>query len=319
MMQELTKATQPTMYFIGVTTGKSSIMKVFPEWAKALGLKDTVMKGIDIAIHAEPEVYREVVAFIKHDPLSAGALVTTHKIDLYNAAKDMFEYLDPYAQMFGELSSISKRGEELRGHAKDPISSGLSLEQFVPESYWAEHKDAGVMIMGAGGSAIAMCSYLMREEFAGNYPSRIVIANRSKPRLDEIEKINREQLDPGGVEFEYYLTPEPGQNDAVLSKMGPGSLIINATGLGKDRPGSPLTNDAVFPKKALVWEINYRGDLLFMHQAEAQKEERGLYIEDGWKYFIFGWTQVIGEVFDVAIEGEVLDELDKIAAKFNAR
>jgi shikimate 5-dehydrogenase len=89
-MLKLEKATQPTMYFIGVTTGKSSIMKVFPEWAQALGLKNTVMKGIDIEIHAEPEVYREVVEFIKHDPLSYGALVTTHKIDLYNAAKDMF-------------------------------------------------------------------------------------------------------------------------------------------------------------------------------------------------------------------------------------
>lgn len=317
-MQELQKATQPTMYFIGVTTGKSSIMKVFPEWAKALGLKDTVMKGIDIEIHADPEVYRKVVSFIKNDPLSEGALVTTHKIDLYNATKDMFEYLDPYAQMFGEMSSISKRGAELRGHAKDPISSGLSLEEFVPENYWAEHRDAGVMIMGAGGSAIAMCSYLMRKDFAGNYPSKIVIANRSKPRLDEIERINKD-LDPGGITFEYYLTPEAGQNDVVMAKMGPGSLIINATGLGKDRPGSPLTNDAVFPKNALVWEINYRGDLLFMHQAEAQREKQGLVIEDGWKYFIYGWTQVIGEVFDIAIEGEVLDELDKIAAKFNAR
>ncbi|MEI6100429.1 MAG: shikimate dehydrogenase [Eubacteriales bacterium] len=318
-MQKLEPATQPTMYFIGVTTGSSSIMKVFPEWAEALGLKNTVMKGIDIAIHEEPEVYREVVEFIKKDPLSAGALVTTHKIDLYNAAKDLFEYLDPYAQMFGEMSSISKRGSNLRGHAKDPISSGLSLEQFVPKNYWKEHPEAGVMIMGAGGSAIAMCSYLLRKEFAGNYPSKIVVANRSKPRLDEIEKINSEQLDPGGVQFEYYLTPEPGQNDVVMQKMGPGSLIINATGLGKDRPGSPLTNDAVFPMNALVWEINYRGDLLFMHQADAQKEKQNLYIEDGWKYFIFGWTQVIGEVFDVAIEGKVLDELDKIAAKFNSR
>ena len=46
----LTPATEPTMYFIGVTTGASSIMKVFPEWAKALGI-NAVMKGIDIAIH----------------------------------------------------------------------------------------------------------------------------------------------------------------------------------------------------------------------------------------------------------------------------
>ncbi|NLE67626.1 MAG: shikimate dehydrogenase [Lentisphaerae bacterium] len=318
-MQELEKATQPTMYFIGVTTGKSSIMKVFPEWAKALGLKDTVMKGIDIAIHEEPEVYRKVVEFIRNDPFSRGALVTTHKIDLYNASKDMFEYLDPYAKMFGEMSSISKRGSELRGHAKDPITCGQALEEFVPKNYWKEHPEAGVMIMGAGGSAISMCSYFLRKEFAGNYPSKIVIANRSKPRLDEIERINCDLLDPGGVEFEYYLTPEAGQNDVVLQKMGPGSLVINATGLGKDRPGSPLTNDAVFPKNALVWEINYRGDLLFMHQAEAQKEKKNLYIEDGWMYFIYGWTSVIAEVFDVKIEGEVLDKLDKIAAKYNAR
>jgi shikimate 5-dehydrogenase len=79
----------------------------------------------------------------------------------------------------------------------------------------------------------------MREEFAGNYPAKIVVANRSKPRLKEIEEINA-KLDPFGIEFSYHLTPEPGQNDKVLSKMPKGSLIINATGLGKDRPGSPL-------------------------------------------------------------------------------
>ena len=311
-------ATQPTMYFIGVTTGKSSIMKVFPEWAKALGLKDAVMEGIDIEIHADKDTYRRVVEFIKNDPLSLGALVTTHKIDLYNATHQMFEYLDPYAQKFHELSSISKKDGKLCGHAKDPISSGLALEEFVPKNYWKDNPQAGVFIMGAGGSAIAMCSYFMRPEFKGNYPSEIIIGNRSKPRLDEIEAVNKE-LNPGTVKTEYYLTPDPGQNDDVLAKMGKGSLIINATGLGKDRPGSPLTNNAQFPENALVWEINYRGDLLFMHQAEAQQKEKNLTIEDGWKYFIYGWTQVISEVFHIPIEGKVLEECDEIAAKFNQR
>jgi shikimate 5-dehydrogenase len=317
-MAKYRPATQPTMYFIGVTTAKSSIMKVFPEWAKALGLQDAVMKGIDIGIHADPQEYVDVVEFIKEDPLSMGALVTTHKIDLYNAAKRSFAYLDPYAVMFSELSSISKRGDALRGHAKDPISSGLALEEFVPKDYWKRNPEAGVLIMGAGGSAISMCSYFMREEFAGNYPAKIVIANRSRPRLKEIEKINA-QLDPFGIEFAYYLTPDVGQNDAVLHKMPVGSLIINATGLGKDRPGSPLTDDAVFPGNALVWEINYRGDLRFMHQAEEQRKERGLTVEDGWMYFIYGWTQVISEVFDKPIEGETLRALDKIAARFNRK
>jgi len=317
-MNKYEAATQPTMYFIGVTTGKSSIMKVFPEWAEALGLNNTVIKGIDIPIHADPQEYVDVVKFIKEDPLSMGALVTTHKIDLYNATHQYFEYLDPYSQMFGELSSISKRGNKLCGHAKDPISSGLSLEQFVPARYWADHPEAGVLIMGAGGSAISMCSYLMRKEFEGNYPSRIYIANRSAPRLKEIEKINAD-LDPFGIEFAYFLTPEPGQNDSVIAKMPAGSLIINATGLGKDRPGSPLTDNAKFPINALVWEINYRGDLRFLHQAEEQQKERKLVVEDGWMYFIFGWTQVISEVFNIRIEEEVLDRLNKIAAKYTQR
>ena len=310
----LEKATQPTIYFIGVTTTQSSIMRIFPEWANALGLENTVIKGIDIAIHERPEVYRQVVDFIKNDPLSMGALVTTHKLDLYNAAKDMFEYLDPYAQAFGELSSISKKDGKLCGHAKDPISSGLAMEAFIPENHW-RRTGAEVFIMGAGGSAIAMGAYLMQERFKGNYPSRIVIANRSEPRLKEIERIFKE-LDPGGIAFSYHLTPEAHQNDAVLKGLKPHSLIVNATGLGKDRPGSPLTDACEFPMNALVWEINYRGDLRFMHQALAQKEKKNLVVEDGWIYFVHGWTQVIAEVFHIDISGEVFDRLDKIAQKF---
>jgi shikimate 5-dehydrogenase len=96
-MSRYQPATQPTFYFIGVTTAKSSIMRVFPAWARHLGLKDAVLKGIDFPLHAEPNAYREAVAFIKNDPLSLGALVTTHKIDLFNAARDLFDVIDPHA------------------------------------------------------------------------------------------------------------------------------------------------------------------------------------------------------------------------------
>ena len=37
-----TPATCPTMYFIGVTTGQSSIMKLFHVWAEALGLAGVI-------------------------------------------------------------------------------------------------------------------------------------------------------------------------------------------------------------------------------------------------------------------------------------
>ncbi|GIP34930.1 shikimate dehydrogenase [Paenibacillus sp. J2TS4] len=304
------KATQPTMYFIGVTTTKSSIMKLFPLWAEALGLENAVLKGIDIDIHAEPQVYRDVVEFIKNDELSLGALVTTHKIDLYHAAKDLFDYLDPYATMFGELSSISKKDGKLEGYAKDPISSGLAMEAFIPENYW---KDNGgeLFVIGAGGSAIAICSYLLDPKNGENIPSKVVIANRSQPRLDEIERIVKE-INPD-VKAEYHLTPEPTQNDALLARIKPHSLIINATGLGKDRPGSPLTDNGIFPEKSLVWELNYRGELDFMHQALRQKESKNLHVEDGWIYFIHGWTQVVSEVFHIDITGAVFDRIEQIS------
>ena len=314
---KLEKATRPTMYFIGVTTGSSSIMKVFPEWAKALGI-DAEMKGIDIAIHEKPEVYREVVEFLKNDPLSLGALVTTHKLDLYNAAHDLFDEEGVYAARFGEISSIYKKDGKYCCDAKDPITCGMAMEEFVPAGYWEKHPEAGVFIMGAGGSCISMCSYYMRNFKKGSSPAKIVVANRSLPRLQECEKINDRDY-PGTIPAEYFLTPEPGQNDAVLAKMAPGSLVINATGLGKDRPGSPLTESAVFPENALVWELNYRGERRFLHQAEEQAKARKLTVIDGWMYFIFGWTQVIADVFHTEILGERLKEMERIAAKFNDR
>ena len=304
-------ATCPTMYFIGVTTGSSSIMRVFPRWAQALGLTNTVLKGTDIAIHTDKTTYREAVDFIRRDPLSLGALVTTHKIDLYAACKDMFDYRDPYAERFGELSSISKRDGLLCAHAKDPISSGLAMEAFMPGDYWKTF-GGDVMLMGAGGSAISMGAYLMREDHAGNMPSRIVVTNRSEPRLKEIERIFR-SLNPGCVELEFHLCPTPTDNDRVLAALKPHSLVVNATGLGKDQPGSPLTDNAIFPDDSYVWEINYRGDLLFKRQAERQADERHLKIEDGWTYFLYGWTQVISEVFHTPIEGATFQRLAELA------
>ena len=187
-MSNYEKATKPTIYFIGVTTGSSSIMKVFPRWAKALGLKDAVIKGIDFKPHSDPQAYREAVTFIKEDPLSLGALVTTHKIDLFNSCKDLFDYLDPFAEELGEISCISKKDGQFRAHAKDPISSGLALEAFVPENYWKDH-GGEVLLLGAGGASLAMSVYFTQERFGENVPKRIVIANRSLPRLQEARRI----------------------------------------------------------------------------------------------------------------------------------
>ncbi len=302
-------AKAPTFYFVGVTTGQSSIMRVFPKWAEALGL-DAVMKGIDLPLHAPAEDYRAVAEFLKHDPLSLGALVTTHKLDLYNACRDIFDYVDPYAEKLGEVSCLSKRDGQFRAHAKDPISSGRALEAFVPQNYWREH-DGEVLLLGAGGSSLAMTMYLTQERFGDNVPRRITIANRSRPRLDSAAQV-LSGLNPK-TELRFVLGPAPADNDALVAALPPHSLVVNATGLGKDAPGSPTTGAVDYPRDSLVWEINYRGELIFKDQAEAQAQAKGLHVEDGWIYFIHGWTQVMEEVFHITMDDATLDRLSEIA------
>lgn len=308
----LRPADAPTIYFIGVTTGSSSIQTVFPVWAELLRLDGARLQGIDLPLHAPAEHYRRVVEFIRDDALSLGALVTTHKLDLYAAASDLFDEIDPFSRLMSETSCLSKTDAGLACHAKDPISSGLALEAFVPDQYWAR-TGAQVLSMGAGGSTIAITWYLSTPERGANRPSSILVSNRSQPRLDHVRNVHG-MLD-ADVHFDYVLAPEPADNDRLIADLLPGSLVINATGLGKDAPGSPVTDAAVFPSTGLAWDLNYRGDLVFLEQAKAQSSTLS-HVEDGWIYFLHGWTQVIGEVFHVAIpsSGPSFDELS-LAAK----
>lgn len=307
---KITPKEVPTFYFIGVTTGKSSIMKIFPLWTRELGRPEVVIEGMDLKIHDDPGAYRQAVAQIKYDPLSLGGLVTTHKIDLLNAARDLFDYLDPYAEICGEVSSLSKRTGKLEGHAKDPISSGLSLDAVLAENYFAR-TGGEILCFGAGGSAVAIALHLINKQNPGDRPKRIGVVNRSQARLDQLkEMVNTQNTD---IEFKYILNQDPARNDEIMAGMPKGSIVINATGMGKDRPGSPITDAGLFPQNGIAWELNYRGELDFMHQALAQKEGRNVTVEDGWLYFLHGWTQVIAQVFHIPIEGELFKRLAEVA------
>lgn len=300
----------PTFYFIGVTTSQSSIMKVFPLWMKKMGFNNIVIEGVDLKIHDADQAYRNAVAQIKYDKNSLGALVTTHKIDILNASRDMFDELDYFANLCGEISSISKRGDRLIGHAKDPISCGASMDDLLGSDYFG--KSGGhVLCLGAGGSGISAALHLIRKEKASDRPEKFLVVNRSKWRLDHLERlVNSLSTD---INFKFIQNEKPEINDALMDKLPNGSLVINATGMGKDTPGSPVTNNGKFPKNGIVWEFNYRGELDFMHQALAQRTERNLIVEDGWLYFLHGWTQVIAEVLNHQIDSELLGRLEEVA------
>jgi shikimate 5-dehydrogenase len=306
----ITKKEVPTFYFIGVTTSKSAIRNVFPKWMSVLGREDVVLEGIDHKLHDDPEAYRASVAQIKYDLLSLGGLVTSHKINLLNASQDMFDSLHESAILTGEVSSISKRGTELWGHAKDPLTGGLSLDAVTGKGYFG--KTGGqVLCFGAGGSGKAISLHLVRKEDPADRPDKMIVVNRSKGNLNSLQKmVSSLNTD---IEFEYIQGKDPSMGDEIMERLPEGSVVINATGAGKDFPGSPVSDSGIFPSNGIAWEINYRGELDFWHQAMAQQETRNLQVEDGWLYFLHGWTQVIAEVLHIDLDEVTFNKLSEAA------
>lgn len=303
-------------YFVGVSTAHSAAMRIFPSWMEELDRRDVAIEGVDCAIHDRPEVYRRIVERIKNDHETIGALVTTHKIDLLAASRELFDYLDPYAELTGEVSSISKRGGLLEGHAKDPITVGTSLDAIVPPGYFGR-TGGEVLLLGAGGSATATVLHLAMVRREEDRPKRVVAVDRSGPRLDSLRAMVKRLAPP--FEMQYVENSDPVRNDEIMYGMAECSVVINATGMGKDTPGSPITDAGVFPHRGIAWEFNYRGKLDFLRQARDQKRERKLQVEDGWLYFLHGWSQVVAQILHFELTPELFVRLKRRAESMSGR
>ena len=297
----LMAADQATYYFLGVSTGSSAIQRVFPRWARTLGLGDAVLRGIDLPVGAPLADVRRVVEFVAADPHGVGMQITSHKTAVTKAAGDLFAELKPLATLMGEVSCVTKADGGLLGFAKDPLAGALALDAVVPAGHWRS-TDAEALILGAGGAGTALTWCLVRDALGEDRPAALTVTDRDPARLEHLGEIARQV--GSSVPLRLVHVTDAADSTALLKGLAAGSLVVNATGLGKDLPGSPLTDDARFPLGAVAWDLNYRGELTFLDQARAQEDERGLVIEDGWNYFLHGWLQAIKQVFDVPVPTE---------------
>ena len=95
----------------------------------------------------------------------------------------------------------------LAGHAKDPVTAGLSLDALLGKGYFGR-TGGHVLCFGAGGSSTAIPLHLAQKQ----------------DRADR-----------------------PRAGWTASGRWLPASLVINATGMGKDLPGSPITDQGKFP------------------------------------------------------------------------
>ena len=89
------------------------------------------------------------------------------------------------------------------------------------------------------------------------------------------------------------------------------ALVVNATGLGKDRPGSPVTDCAPLGPGTVAWDLSYRGDPTFLRQAAAH----GSSIMDGWDSFVAGWDVALTPITGMPFSLHVLSALAAAAAQ----
>lgn len=306
-------ATGERMLFVGVTTRQSLIVRVFPAWMEALGL-DARLDPRDLPLDSPPATYRAVVDEVASSDDIRGALITSHKVALFEHARERIDELGPWARRCREVSclrSVRRAGRAARpllvGDALDPVAAAATLGEMIGEDHWRDHRDAEALILGAGGSGTAISSLLALADPA---PCRITVTARSDAALDRIRDIHGELGTAATIS--YARTDDASAADAFVAALPPHSLVVNATGMGKDRPGSPI-REARFPDSGVVWELNYRGDLPFLREGLRQQAAAELIVEDGWRFFLREWIGHISMVFDRPISADEAATLTDLA------
>lgn len=307
-MVERTSEALNKMLFVGVTTSQSIINQIFPRWMELLK-SNLILECYDIDLLADPEEYRICVNKIKTNPIIKGALVTTHKIPLYNAASDLFSELDESSNMIKEIGCIYKRNNQLLGEATDVITVKKAFNDIWFRYNYNNKGNIQVCILGCGGAGIALGFAILSSNYLNI--QKILMIDNNTIRLEQARN-SLSKFDSNSI-IVYSKSNSVYDNDILVSSLSDNAIIVNATGLGKDLPGSPISENVVFPNGGCIWEFNYRGELLFIDIAKLQEESKDLVIEDGFNYFIHGWTTVISRVLNIKMDSSTYDILAKEA------
>lgn len=313
------------MLFIGVSTGGSFINRLFPRWAAHLGHRLPArarLQLIDLPVGVGRARMRAVLQAALADTSVRGALITTHKIAAFEAGRALFDNLDGSAHALGEVSCATRTAAGgLAGEAADAVCVRRALALAAPEAHFAARPTAQALVLGAGGAGVALAQCLLQRQY--HRPAAIILTDVDEGRLEAARRHLGGLAAAAGLDLRLVLVSGGGDSgceeegatmtSALLASLLPGSLVVNATGLGKDRPGSPVPEGGVFPLDALVWELNYRGERLFLQQARAQQDRQQLTVTDGWDYFLHGWSYVMSRVFAFCLDDNMFAGLQAVA------
>lgn len=285
--------------FIGISTAGSRVHAVFPRWSQ-LFCPGAILRGADLPADASPAKFRELVSAMAANPCVLGAVVTSHKLRLFGACADLIDDAEPLVGLTHEINGLDTR-DGVRAFARDPQSLDVVLDEIGATGGTPVPRP--MLCIGSGGSAIALM-LAMRLDVARTLRTRqpqlrtgkaarghLAIVGRRKESLEEVRAVQR-RCGISGDSVDLLVARDQHAAAQHVISAQPGTVVINATGLGKTGPGSPLPEETAFPPSAVAWDFNYRGPLTFLHDARRA----GVATEDGWDYFVAGWSAALAAV-----------------------
>ena len=226
----------------GVSTAGSSIMTLSRAGPSTWGLPTRGSRPRPALAAPAPD-YRALMSAIKDDPAHRGALVTTHKLAVFAAA--------------ATASTTRRPGDAVRGHLGDLQAWTTDCSARRPtRSPWAGRwasscRRAGSRgpaarrsAWGSGGRGGAQHALGLRDD----PPERIIFTALDRGPAGPLRRRLHERTGIARRRFRYHVTPRPADVAALVAALPPSRLVVNATGLGKDRPGSPVGDDAKLPR-----------------------------------------------------------------------
>ena len=276
----------PLVLFVGISTSGSLAHAVFGDWARVLG-RPWRLAGVDLPADTPAGTYRRLAAAMQASPAVPGAVITAHKLRLYRACAAGLGRRDRLADLTHEINALAA-GTTLAGYARDAVSLTHVLPGLAARSPAGTLAGLPVLCLGAGGAATALLLALhLGIGDDGAIPARpgppghVTFADTDPAALHALRLVaGRAGIDPARLSFVH--VGGAGDGDRLAARLPAPALVVNATGLGKDQPGSPLTPAAPLSPATLAWDLNYRDSLTFLEQAAA----RGAAVVDGWDYFI---------------------------------
>jgi shikimate 5-dehydrogenase len=303
----------PLILFIGIDTSGSLVHPVFDRWADVLG-RPWTLRGVDLRADSPPEAYFRLIEVMRDNPAVHGAVVTAHKLRLYRACESALTRRDRLVDLTHEINTLTTVDGAVTGDARDAVSLTHVLPTVLRRGTGGRFDDLNVLCLGAGGAATALLLALHLDTTTGrprgDLSAHTTFTDIDPDALDALRGVaQRAGIDP--ARLAYVHVRDRTDNDALVASRRRPTLMINATGLGKDTPGSPITGDAPMRPDMVAWDFNYRGDLTFLQQARAA----GAVAVDGWDYFVAGWAGGLTAIAGIPFTSDLLTQLSRAAAE----